>query len=194
MAGIYTDIQDAVRNVVWQALDDLYPDKNTAPIIFSHMNGAEPDETYTTINLLGIYPTGRNQLGTLTDQTYQIAYMSTYEVEVRIVSCGEESGNIAHLLNHRIAVKPSVQDATRANNLGFMRKGNINHTPVRRETEWIDYHTLDITFSYQVISIETVDIIESVVAEGHLDATTGEIVVTIPVPEGTDVNPPFPSP
>ena len=183
MAGIYTDIQDAVRNVVWQALDDVYLDKNTAPIIFSHLNGAEPEDTYITLNVLGLYPVGRNQVGTLTSTTNQITYLSTYEAEIRVVVCGSESGNVAHLLNHRIAAKPSVIIAASANNLGFMRKSSVRHTPVKREAEWVDYHTLDITFSYQVLSVETVGIIESVSTEAQITSSDGEVDSVINVPE-----------
>jgi len=56
MAGVYTTIKEAVRRGVWASLQDYYPTHNedTAPIIFSHLNGTEPDDSYVVISVLGV--------------------------------------------------------------------------------------------------------------------------------------------
>src|SRR5690606_39814359 len=62
----------------------------------------------------------------------------------------------------------------RQEKLGFIRKGNIAYSPVKRETRWVDYHTLDITFTYQVVSEEQIDYFESAIINGIVENEGGD--------------------
>ena len=189
MAGIYSSVKTAVRNGVWKALEEYFPDKVTAPIIYSHANGTEPSDSYVVIQVLGIYPVGRAQQSTLTTADFKYTYSSNYEVEYRLVFVGSDGGDMAHTVATKIAGSPVVKDAFRANKLGYMRKGAIAYSPVKRETRWIDYHSLDVTFSYQVMSQEEIDYFDSVIVNGIV-VNEGDVEVyneTFAIPEDTPI-------
>lgn len=189
MAGIYSSVRSAVRRGVWKALEEYFPDELSAPIIYSHLSGSEPSESYVVINLLGIYPQGRAQVSTLTTTDFKYTYSSNYEVEYRLVFVGSDGGDLAHTFANKVAGSPSVKDAFRANKLGYMRKGAIARSPVKRETQWVDYHSLDITFSYQVMSQEEIDYFDSVIINGIV-VNEGDVEVyneTFAIPEDTPI-------
>ena len=189
MAGIYSSVRSAVRRGVWKALEEYFPDESLAPIIYSHMNGTEPSESYVVINLLGVYPQGRAQISTLTTTDFKYTYSSNYEVEYRLVFVGSDGGDLAHTFANKVAGSPSVKDAFRANKLGYMRKGAIARSPVKRETQWVDYHSLDITLSYQVMSQEEIDYFDSVIINGIV-VNGGDVEVyneTFAIPEDTPI-------
>ena len=195
MAGVYTTIKEAVRRGVWASLQDYYPTHNedTAPIIFSHLNGTEPDDSYVVISVLGVYSQGRGSSSTLTSTDFKVSYSSAYEVEFRILFVGGDSGDMAHTLSNKL-YSPLIQDIFRQEGLGFIRKGNIAYSPVKRETRWVDYHTLDITFTYQVVSEEQIDYFESAIINGIVENEGGVEVYneTFGVPDTTPIPPPTP--
>ena len=195
MAGVYTTIKEAVRRGVWASLQDYYPthSEDTAPIIFSHLNGTEPDDSYVVISVLGVYSQGRGSSSTLTSTDFKVSYSSAYEVEFRILFVGGDSGDMAHTLSNKL-YSPLIQDIFRQEKLGFIRKGNIAYSPVKRETRWVDYHTLDITFTYQVVSEEQIDYFESAIINGIVENEGGVEVYneTFGVPDTTPIPTPTP--
>ena len=190
MAGVYTTIKEAVRRGVWASLQDYYPTHNedTAPIIFSHLNGTEPDDSYVVISVLGVYSQGRGSSSTLTSTDFKVSYSSAYEVEFRILFVGGDSGDMAQTLSNKL-YSPLIQNIFRQEKLGFIRKGNIAYSPVKRETRWVDYHTLDITFTYQVVSEEQIDYFESAIINGIVENEGGVEVYneTFGVPDTTPI-------
>lgn len=190
MAGVYTTVKEAVRRCVWEALKDYYPDdsEDSAPIIFSHLNGTERQDSYVVISVLGVYQQGRGSTSTLTSTDFKVSYASAYEIELRVLFVGLESGDMAHTLSNKM-YSPLVQNTFRQEKLGFIRKGGVAYSPVKRETRWVDYHTLDITFTYQVVSEEQIDYFESAIINGIVENEGGVEVYnkTFGVPDTTPI-------
>lgn len=190
MAGVYTTVKEAVRRGVWEALKDYYPDDNedSAPIIFSHLNGTEPQDSYVVISVLGVYQQGRGSTSTLTSTDFKVSYSSAYEIEFRVLFVGPDGGDMAHTLSNKM-YSPLVQNTFRQEKLGFIRKGGVAYSPVKRETRWVDYHTLDITFTYQVVSEEQIDYFESAIINGIVENEGGVEVYnkTFGVPDTTPI-------
>jgi len=178
MSGIYPALKTAIRNGTYKALEEFFPDKSSAPIIFSHNNGPEPTTNYVVINIVDIISPGRGSSSGRVGSDYELKTVGYYEVRVQFSFCGSDSADMAHTFNHRISNSQLVLDEFRLNKLGYMRKSSMRRAPQKRETEWVEYQNIDVTFSYSVISIDVVDIIESVVIE---DASlTPSTVFTVP--------------
>ena len=68
------------------------------------------------------------------------------------------------------------------NKLGVMRKSQVRRAPQKRDTKWVEYHNIDVTFSYHVVSTDTVDIVDAVVVQQNNDPS-------FVVPENFVINP-----
>ena len=110
-----------MRNVAPVA-NKSYP---TMPVIHSHQNGAEPAESYISINILSIEQEGGHSTSTLTrvDETLDIRV--AYEVLVQFSFFGSLSGNASHDFTQRIKNNPLVFEELAKNKLGIMRKSTL---------------------------------------------------------------------
>lgn len=167
MAGLYTDLRAAVRKVAITALSE-FP---TTPVIFSHLNGAEPAESYVVVNLLDITQQGHHNTSSKLDSQNRQTLQVSYEVQVQFSFIGSLSGDISHSFNQRINNYYKVFEDLKRNKLGVMRKTNIRRAPQKRDTKWVEYHNMDVTFSYIVVTQDVVDLIEAVVVENVIADT-----------------------
>ena len=177
--SVYSDVRAGVRHGVWSALSDYFPDEATAPIIFSNLNGSEPDESYVAISILGIEQKGRTFVSTLaqvSDDTLTI--QGDYEVRLQLGFCGSLSGELSQACHHIIS-SPVVGAEFRVNKLGFLRKTPIRRAPQKRDTSWIEYHNFDLALSYTVSSQQLTEIIEHVPFENSF---SGDEIIVPPLP------------
>lgn len=170
--GVFTDVRAGIRKGALVALNG-YP---TMPVIFSHSNGTEPAESYVVINILSIEQQGHNSTSTLTNEDEELSITASYEVLAQFSFCGSLSGDASHSFNQRINNNHLVFEELGRYNLGVLRKSTIRRAPQKRDTQWVEFHNMDVTFSYNVVTQQLVDVIESVIME---DVLTGEIF-TIP--------------
>lgn len=166
MAGIYTSLQDALYAITTKALID-YPNSS---VIFSHEDGSEPTGSYVSIGILSVEQQGRHTSSGLTDvenldTEYELTTTTANEVYCQFSFVGSDSGDMASSFNQRINNSPLVLEEASRNKLGVMRKSQVRRSPQKRETKWVEYHNLDVTFSYHVVTTEVVDIIEAVVVQ-----------------------------
>lgn len=174
MASLFTDLRQAIRKVVITSLSE-YP---TTPVIFSHLAGAEPAESYAVINILDITQQGHHVTSSKLDSQNRQVTQVAYEVMVQVSFVGSLSGDMSHSFNQRINNNYKVFEDLKRNKLGIMRKSNVRRAPQKRDTKWVEYHNMDVTFSYIAVTQDVVDIIEAVVVE---DVITDTI---FRVPEG----------
>ena len=169
---IYTQLEDNIRNVALVALSD-FPD---TPVIFSHISGLEPAESYVIINILSNTQVGHHSTSSLTNDEEILSTQVSYEVYVQFSFCGSKSGDLAMTFNQRINNNHRVFEALTLNNLGVMRKSPTRRAPQKRETKWVEYQNMDVTFSYIIATQEAANTIEVVIVQ---DLQTGE-VYTVP--------------
>lgn len=170
--SIYSQLEDGLRNVALVALSEF----TNPQVIFSHLNGAEPAESFVIINILSNTQQGHHTTSTLTDTQEILATQASYEVFVQFSFCGSKSGEMSSSFNQRINNNHKVFEELAKNNMGVMRKSPMRRAPQKRDTKWVEYHNLDVTFSYTVVTKELVDVIEVVILE---NLQTGE-VFTVP--------------
>ena len=60
-----------------------------------------------------------------------------------------------------------------------MRKSQIRRAPQKRDTKWVEYHNVDVTFNYVITTNQLIDVVEGVVIADE----TSEIPVIIKIPE-----------
>lgn len=172
---IYSDVRKAIRLGAIAALSE-YP---TTPVIFSHGSGTEPAESYVVVNILNIEQQGHHITSTLTDTTEHLSIQVQYEILCQFSFIGSLSGDLAQSFTQRINNNPVALEELKKQRLGLMRKSQIRRAPQKRDTKWVEYHNMDVTFNYTVNTNQLVDIVEGVVLEDD----TSEIPVIIKIPE-----------
>lgn len=159
--SLFSDIRTAIRKVAITALSE-FP---TSPVIFSNLNGAEPAESYAVVNILSIDQQGHHSTSSKLDSNNIQAVQVCYEVTVQMSFIGSLSGDMAQSFTQRINNNYKVFEDLKRNKLGIMRKTQVRRAPQKRDTKWVEYHNLDVVFSYIGLTKDVVDLIEAVVVE-----------------------------
>lgn len=173
--AIYSDVRKAIRNCAIAALSE----SPTTPIIFSNSGGTEPAESYVVVNILSITQQGHHSTSTLATEDEELIFQVAYEVLVQMSFIGSLSGDMSQSFTQNINNNPLTRLELQRNKLGFMRKSQIRRAPQKRDTKWVEYHNMDVTFNYVVITNQLVDVVEGVVIADE----TSEIPVIIKIPE-----------
>lgn len=168
---IYTDVRQAIRKGALAALSE-YP---TTPVIFSHTNGTEPAESYVVINILNIEQVGKGYTSTLVNELDELTIQANYNVYAQFSFIGSKSGDMSQSFTQRLNNVLFREELIR-NNLGLRTKTNIRRAPQKRDTKWVEYHNMDVVFTYAVNTQQVVDVVEAVII---VDEITGE-VFTVP--------------
>lgn len=168
--AVYGDVRKAIRLSAIAALSE-FP---TTPVIFSNTSGSEPAESYVVVNILSINQQGQASVSTRTTADFKILVQGCYEILCQLSFIGSLSGDMAQSFTQRINNSPVVLEAITKNKLGFMRKSQIRRAPNKRDTKWVEYHNMDVTFNYIVNTEQVVDWVESVVVDSE---QTGEFTI-----------------
>lgn len=167
MAGIYTDVRAAIRKGALAALTEF----TNPTVIFSNSNGSEPAESYVVVNILNIEQQGHHSKSTLLNADDELVFQVAYEILVQLSFIGSLSGDMSQSFTQNINNNPLALEELKKNKLGIMRKSQIRRAPQKRDTKWVEYHNMDVTFNYVVITNQLVDVVEGVVIEENLDET-----------------------
>lgn len=173
--AIFTDLQEAIRLSVIASLPE-YP---TTLVKFSHDNGPEPSSSYVVINVLNIEQQGHHSTSTLVNTDETLTFQVAYEIMCQFSFIGSLSGEMSQSFNNNINNNPLTRLELSRNKLGFMRKSQIRRAPQKRDTRWVEYHNIDVTFSYIVVTNQLIDSVDGVVITDQ----TSEIPVIIKIPE-----------
>lgn len=168
--NLYTGLRTAVRNVVLVTLDGF----TNPTVIFSHSNGNEPTGSYVTVSILNVEQQGQHTSSGLVEKNltqYEQTITTANEVMCQFSFVGSQSGEMAYSFYQRINNNPLVFDELARNSLGVMRKSQVRRAPQKRDTTWVEYHNLDVTFSYHVVTRQVLDIVEGITVEGIYNDT-----------------------
>ena len=183
--NIFTTVRSAIRNVSLVALDEFV----NPLVIYSHSNGTEPAGSYVVVNILSVDQQGQHTSSGLVEVSiteYEQTIKAAYEVNAQLSFVGSQSGEMAYSFYQRINNNPLVFEELARNKLGVMRKSQVRRAPQKRDTTWVEYHNLDVTFSYHIVTKQVVDIVEGVVAQAVYDGVTQP---SFTVPENLVINP-----
>lgn len=177
--SVYSLVRTSIRNAALVALNE-YP---SAQVIFSHAGGVEPVGSYVVINILSIDQQGHASTSTLTNESEELTVSGSYEILTQFSFVGKDSGDMAQSFTQRINNNPLSLEALGRNNLGVMRKSQIRRAPQKRDTQWVEYHNMDVTFNYIVRTQQLVDVVEHFIINLKVDDTDNEFTVPpLPTP------------
>lgn len=183
--NIYSSLRTAVRNVALVALDEFV----NPMVIYSHSNGSEPAGPYVVVSILNVEQQGQHTSSGLVEESlteYEQTITTANEVMCQFSFVGSQSGEMAYSFYQRINNNPLVFEELARNNLGVMRKSQVRRAPQKRDTTWVEYHNLDVTFSYHVVTKQVVGTIEGVIAQAVYDDVTQP---SFTVPENLVITP-----
>lgn len=183
--NIFTTVRTAIKNVSLVALNE-FP---TPLLIYSHSNGNEPTGSYVVLNILSVEQQGHHSSSGLSKANgldYELSVTAAYEVNAQLSFVGSQSGEMAYSFYQRINNNPLVFEELARNKLGIMRKSQVRRAPQKRDTTWVEYHNLDVTFSYHIVTKQVVDIVEGVVAQAVYNGVTQP---SFTVPENLVITP-----
>jgi hypothetical protein len=161
--AVYTDVRTGLRNIAVAALSEF-----TSPqVIFSNSSGTEPSGSYVVVNILAIEQIGHRSNSSKLDSLGRLSTMVSYEVQAQYSFIGSASGDMAQSFTQRINNNQTSLNAQTANNLRVMRKSSLRRAPQLRDTKWVEYHNIDVTFSYNVVTQEAVDEIDVVIIQNQ---------------------------
>jgi len=90
---------------------------------------------------------------------------------------------MAQSFTQRINNNPWSLEALGRNKLGLMRKSQIRRAPQKRDTQWVEYHNMDVTFNYIIQTQQLVDVVEHVIINLKTDDADNEFTVPpLPTP------------
>jgi hypothetical protein len=160
--SVYSDVRASIRKGALAALSEF----TNPQVIFSHGNGAEPAESYVVVNILNIEQQGHHSTSTRLNETTETqTIQASYEVMAQFSFVGSLSGDMSQSFTQRINNNYLVFEELGRNKLGIMRKSQIRRAPQKRDTKWVEYHNMDVTFSYTVCTTQVIDLIEAVIVE-----------------------------
>jgi len=181
--SVYSQVRESLRLGTLKVLDEYFPTdalKNEA-ILYSHTNGTEPSKPYVVIQIVSANQVGRTSYSTLTDEDENLTIITQYEIVTQFSFCGSLAGDMAFDFNNAINNNVIMWEAFQKNKLAPLRKSTLRRLPIKRETQWIEYQNLDVTFSYAVKTTQKVDVVERISVLG-LGDTPDERIYIPPLP------------
>lgn len=169
--SVYSDVRTSIRKGALVALSEF----TNPQIIFSHSNGTEPAESYAVINILQIEQVGKGYTSTLVNELDELTIQANYNIYAQFSFVGSKSGEMSQVFTQQLN-NVLVREELQRNSLNLRTKTNIRRAPQKRDTKWVEYHNMDVVFTYAVNTQQIVDVVEAVII---FDESTGE-VFTVP--------------
>lgn len=169
--SVYSDVRTSIRKGALVALQEF----TNPQVIFSHANGAEPAESYVVINILQVEQVGKGYTSTLVNELDELTIQANYNIYVQFSFLGSKSGEMSQVFTQQLN-NVLVREEWQRNSINLRTKTNIRRAPQKRDTKWVEYHNMDVVFTYAVNTQQIVDVVEAVII---VDELTGE-VFTVP--------------
>jgi hypothetical protein len=169
--SVYSDVRTSIRKGALVALSEF----TNPQVIFSHSNGAEPAESYVVINILQVEQVGKGYTSTLVNELDELTIQANYNIYAQFSFVGSKSGEMSQVFTQQLN-NVLVREELQRNSLNLRTKTNIRRAPQKRDTKWVEYHNMDVVFTYAVNTQQIVDVVEAVII---VDELTGE-VFTVP--------------
>lgn len=182
--GVFNDVRKSIRKASLQALLDYFPTTalQNSNVFFSNVSGLEPVTTYVVINILSIEQCGMGYTSTYTNDDEELTIQANYNIFVQFSFIGSESGDMSQTFSQRVN-NVLFREELQRNNLNLRSKTNVRRAPQKRDVSWVEYHNMDVVFTYTVNTQQLVDVVEAVTL---VDTSTGERIV---IPPDFTINP-----
>lgn len=179
--SIYSSVRSALRIGTLKVLAEYFPTKSAQDkaIIYSHTSGTEPSVPYVVIQIVSVNQVGKTSYSTYASSAENLTIINHYEIMAQFSFCGTTAGDMAYDFNNSIINNTVTREAFQLVNLAPINKSTLRRVPSKRDTAWVEYENLDVTFTYAVKTNQAVDIIEHI---SLLDPETQERLYIPPLP------------
>lgn len=181
--SIYSSMRSAVRLGTVEALKQA--GYSTTPVIYSHQNAPEPSSSYVVVQVVNINQVGRKEEATFTDDSVpkkNLIYKNHYEAVIQFTFAGTDAPDMGTEFHNSILGSVVVREAYQKNHLAPIRKSGLRRSPQKRDTQWVEFFNVDVTFSYMVYTKQEIDWVDHV---SIVDVNSGEIITVPPLPQPT---------
>lgn len=164
--SIYSEVRQALRKGTLVVLADYFPTtlSQDKGIIFSHTGGTEPTTPYVVIQIIKVNQEGRTSCSTAAGEVDEkLTIVNHYKITAQFSFIGTLAGDMAYDFDNAIINNTVIREAFQKFDLAPVEKSTLRRVPALRNTTWIEYENLDVTFSYAVKSTQAVDIVEHIV-------------------------------
>lgn len=137
-------------------------DHTDIPVLYSHINANEPITTYVVVYIDTTDQLASANVSGLTNTDLELTIVASYEVKTQLSFVGKDSGTISYDFLQNIKNNPIVRENLQRKSLNISSASSVRRAPQKREGNWVEYHNMNVTFTYSAISQQLVDIVESV--------------------------------
>lgn len=197
---IYSDLRNAIRLGTEAAFSAS--GITGVPVIFSHQNGPEPTTSYCAINVLTWIQRGQSDQAPYTsDAKYTVVadgsefydgpppsydggvyrtqdFKVVYEVVCQFNFTGNSGADYCQMFAQSVCNNPVIREAFQRNNVAPIRKSMVRRVPQKRDSDWVEYFTVDVTFTCSVITKQPIEWISNV----SVSVNSGDVVSIPPIP------------
>lgn len=118
---------------------------------------------------------GKGYTSTLVNELDELTIQANYNIYTQFSFVGSKSGEMSQVFTQQLN-NVLVREEWQRNSINLRTKTNIRRAPQKRDTKWVEYHNMDVVFTYAVNTQQIVDVVEAVII---VDELTGE-VFTVP--------------
>lgn len=173
--SLYGDVKSNIRKVIVDSLSE-HP---STPVIYTHSEGTEPTSTYAALYVLSFDQVGKVTQSSRLSQDLDLTFNAGYEVTVQVTFIGKDASNICFSSYMRLANAVLNRELSQTYNLSITDKTQIRRTPQKRDTQWTDMCSFDLTFFFIGSFKQTVGVINQIVYEDPITSVEISIPPTI---------------
>lgn len=152
---------------IFTATKSIFPDNK---VIRANQGEAEPQNPYVVYSVIRDTQIGLAYQDTLLSSSNEAITKANYEVLVQFSFISKDvdaSGNMVKTFVQALN-SPTIREVFRKNKLSKTDISPIRNVPIKRESTWIQFYNVDVTFTYAVETkqimtpIEVVEITEEI--------------------------------
>lgn len=153
-------------------------------VIRSTQSEEEPTGPYVSINLIRDTQVGQMYQDTLLSDSNIMITKANYEALVQFSFVSREldvAGDMAKTFVHALGT-PLTRETFRKNKVSVLSKSPIRNVPSKRESTWVQYAIVDITFTYAVETRQTMVPITAVQITEEITGTVFTVPPDVVIP------------
>lgn len=177
MDSSYSDLMQSI----FTATKTLFPDNK---VIKANLSGSEPENPYIVFRVIRDEQLGLAYNDTLLNASNVMTTRANYEVLVQFSFVSKDEDIAGSLVKTFVQAlnSPVTREQFRKNKLSKTNISPIRSIPTKRETTWIQYYNVDVTFNYAVVTSNVMVPITVVQIEDEIEGTVFTVPPDVVIP------------
>lgn len=158
--NVFTELE----NKLYALVAPIFPD---ATIVIANQDGQEPSGSYGVIDVTSVDQVGREYRPTHSSISGQIVIRSEYSCITTFRFIGPSAGDLAFNFSASLD-KPTTRELFDKQGIAIMQKGVMRRIPQKRETQWVNYFSMDVTMMFALDIPDTTEVITEVILSSDI--------------------------